>query len=659
MKLFFILTLLFSALTVFGAKITDDVLKLGEPGSSANKVLKLGDTKEIRSNESTGFLEFTNDGSIYKKIGSGSGSGGSGGVNLLTNQSFEDPGSPILDWTGVGGTFSQEQYTNGVEGDLNHARLVATGAGQYFESDLKTVSDNLGFGCMSDVIYNQGDNAFKYEVLDATNTVLASGTFGDLDGWQKAPTLTFPCPNAGTQIKLRIESTGAGTIDVDTAYLGSNKGTAPVAGQKINTISQSGNGGEVVGLGTLVPVGSSTINGWDGSSYTIQDSGSIVQISGMYLFSNNTNRRTEVYLNGSSYKGTRSFTDDSIHNFYYTSSKGEFSQGDVISIRLSLGSGTLVNNPDFHYININEIRQENTLDTFSEEISSFLIKASLGGDNFGLSAGGTPAVASSSVLDMVLSKGSAKVPCSGGNPSTGLTCSVGEEQTGIVFNAPIAGDYETCFTWSGNSSGGGTTGFRINETQNNSDTILQTGEQYIASSSSNNIPFRHCQTHTFQSSGEKTVKLFLNNSGATFNFEMDRNAGTYLRDMGISVELKKPFINGAYVANQVRTSVKSGVRVESCRFTGGATPLIDSASGLCESWIDSVDARPGTGQLSVNFKTGVFSQQPVCTCTSEGDRHCAIIGGGTVSISGAQTITQNLNSNLENGEVHLRCIGKR
>jgi hypothetical protein len=141
--LFFVL-----AFTSHAAKITDDELKVGEPGSVANKAIKLGNTRLIRSNESTGVLEFTNDGTLFKKIGSGSGAGGSGGVNILANSSFEDG---LTNWTNSGGTLTQETYTNAVEGNTKYARFVATAAGQYVESECTFKPDNISIGGMGDI----------------------------------------------------------------------------------------------------------------------------------------------------------------------------------------------------------------------------------------------------------------------------------------------------------------------------------------------------------------------------------------------------------------------------------------------------------------------------------------------------------------------------
>ena len=101
----FLVLFLFSllALNSYAGKITDDVLKIGQPGSGSDKVIQLGDTREIRSNEATGSLEFTNDGSVYKKIGSGA--GGGAGINVLLNPSFEDG---VSDWVNTSGVLTSE-----------------------------------------------------------------------------------------------------------------------------------------------------------------------------------------------------------------------------------------------------------------------------------------------------------------------------------------------------------------------------------------------------------------------------------------------------------------------------------------------------------------------------------------------------------------------
>ena len=80
---------------------------------------------------------------------------------------------------------------------------------------------------MADMRYNQGDSAFDYAILDASNNVIVSGSVADLIEWDKAPTLAFPCGSPADQKKIRFISTAPGTIDLDRSYLGSNKGIIP------------------------------------------------------------------------------------------------------------------------------------------------------------------------------------------------------------------------------------------------------------------------------------------------------------------------------------------------------------------------------------------------------------------------------------------------
>ena len=91
---------------------------------------------------------------------------------------------------------------------------------------------------MADIKYIQGDNVFILKVIDQVPADISTGILSDLTEWIKGPTQAFNCP---TQGKLRIESTAAGTIDFDDAYLGSNKGF--IDGSYRNSISLEGNDG--------------------------------------------------------------------------------------------------------------------------------------------------------------------------------------------------------------------------------------------------------------------------------------------------------------------------------------------------------------------------------------------------------------------------------
>ncbi len=109
----------------------------------------------------------------------------------------------------------------------------------------------------------------------------------------------------------------------------------------------------------------------------------------------------------------------------------------------------------------------------------------------------------------------AQIPCSGVNPPTGVTCSVGSESIGVSFTIPAAGDVLACvsFTHSINTAAASTvvTTFQIVETPNNAQTITQEGKTRIASAlgTTGDVmwPYRLCGTLSFGSSGQKTIRL--------------------------------------------------------------------------------------------------------------------------------------------------------
>lgn len=127
-----------------------------------------------------------------------------------------------------------------------------------------------------------------------------------------------------------------------------------------NYVRAEGNGGEsITGNTTDVPFISvqDTANAWDGDSYTVKENNSLVDLSGSVNISGSeTNFIVDLYLNGSNYKQigrevSSGGSSDAL--FSYRSSRGEFSEGDVLSIRLVNGA-TLANDDKEHYLNISE-----------------------------------------------------------------------------------------------------------------------------------------------------------------------------------------------------------------------------------------------------------------------------------------------------------------
>ena len=180
-------------------------------GAAADKSITVnrgGSNPFLKWSETALSWIFSNDGTLEKKLGTGGG-GASTGVNVLTNDSFEDfVSGSLLGWSNVGGTLTQETYTNGAENDTKYFQFVATGAGQYFESALITVPTNFnGGGCQVDFkkLNIATNDLFKVEALNSSNGVLASGNV-KVSSWVKFPTLRFLCPAAGATFRIRVTS---------------------------------------------------------------------------------------------------------------------------------------------------------------------------------------------------------------------------------------------------------------------------------------------------------------------------------------------------------------------------------------------------------------------------------------------------------------------
>lgn len=122
------------------------------------------------------------------------------------------------------------------------------------------------------------------------------------------------------------------------------------------------------------------------------------------------------------------------------------------------------------------------------------------------------------------------------------------------------------------------------------------------------------------------------------------------RDLNISCEklgdtYKTPTVQPVIVGqtqNSYASSASKNVRVESCIASNNGTASM--VNTLCNSWLNSV-SRIAPGQVQYIFKTGTFSEKPVCTCsTVGGNATCSQISSSTTqvtflsdNISGADT----------------------
>lgn len=217
---------LFFATQVFAADtvLNTNKVKIGQKSSAAVKVLEF-DTNQgalnpkVQVSPSTNRLQFTNDGTVFRDIGSGS--GGGSGINVLTNGGFE---TGVTDgWTNSGGTFATVTSVNVLNG-LQSASFLASATAQYFENTAVVIPQALyGQDCMAKFTYKGADANGYLTVMDGSSVELiattARATLNATTGTKTAK-VYFTCPSSGS-LKMRVQSTAAMAIGYfDEAVLG-------------------------------------------------------------------------------------------------------------------------------------------------------------------------------------------------------------------------------------------------------------------------------------------------------------------------------------------------------------------------------------------------------------------------------------------------------
>ena len=206
------------------AQTSSNVLTIGPKTNVDKKVIfnrNASNKPNIRWNETTGSLQFSNDGTNYTDIGSGTGSGG--GYNLLTsNPEFESGISQ--GWTNSGGSWAAASSgSNLLYGKGSGVFNSSTGS-QYVRSDAYTLPAGLtdsGRTCMVRMYYKGGDANYTLRALDGSNTII-TGSSVTLAAASSTTSIfqTFPCPTSGS-MKLEVVSTGDGAeLAIDRMYLG-------------------------------------------------------------------------------------------------------------------------------------------------------------------------------------------------------------------------------------------------------------------------------------------------------------------------------------------------------------------------------------------------------------------------------------------------------
>lgn len=710
------------SLSVTGASAHQSGLTLGS-GTDASKQItvdRAGADPFLKWNETVGKWTFSNDGSVEKNFGSGS--GGDTGITVLTNGSFEDGIS--VEWTNVGGTFTSETYaTPDPSGnDTVFARFIASGAGQYFETVAAAVPSTVSGGCLAKINYNTTDaENWRLQVYDGSSNLLKETTLYAktwVDG--HAP---FPCPTVGTLIKLRVISIAAGQIEADKGYLGKENRTfqvaqATIAGESYFPPAASCNwarANTVLGpftsdapcLGPSITssnLGSwqttdadlprQTINNLPAGTYKAKFFGHAVMTSSTATpaYAINDGTTTCVSTSGSSLTTNQ--------GLFYTECSFTYATAGNRTFELygasSAGGVDVLNNVTAPAPALKFVLEfwPNSSDTaLRPEAQDWFIDANIGGANPALGAVNVSSYTeiTNASLDLVLNNGSAsaKIPCSATNASSGLTCSSGNEGIGIVFTPPTPGLYEVCGSFTSEVVIGGSSSyiiptFQFVETTPSTQTIIQEGKARTVSgyqgNSSGSVAsissHRNCGVFRFDSVSERTIRLMYeqNVSGTVSSSSIvsDRSAAAGQRDVHLVVRpLLSPYNRPYLVGEQV--TKPNTEKAKTCVYTMGGNGstisayVVTSTTPVVEVYDDcnmaTSTARSGVGEFSVIF--GGWKPGIVLDCTAEGG------GGGTAHLtnftatdsSGNATVTLRGRGNSftqsDVSGVKISCTGDR
>lgn len=214
--------------------IPNDSLQVGKSTNTTKQIIlnkgSGSSNPRIKWNNSTNKIEFSNDGSIFKAIGSGSGGSGGAGVNLLAdlNPGAEDgTGS----WTNSGGSFTRTTTAvNVLSGTASFVWDAASSGDKVVSSTVTLSNGQYGRACEARVTYIGGDVNNILEVVNNDAEVVGSLQLS-AHTFNGPESVFFICPTSTAVgldadkgiLKLQIrQNTGsnAASLTFDDAYLG-------------------------------------------------------------------------------------------------------------------------------------------------------------------------------------------------------------------------------------------------------------------------------------------------------------------------------------------------------------------------------------------------------------------------------------------------------
>lgn len=687
---YLIQAILFTLSVVAFAAVTNqqslpvDSVVIGRPAPAADPQINFkGTTHKIKSNRTTNKLQFSNDGTSFKNLGSGS--GGGSGVNLLQDDNFDfEVGTPFTGWTASGGTVTAET-TNPLFDDKS-LKWDSSASSQTLTSASKTIKAGMvGRSCQSEVYYKWASGVsgdLKLQVRDGSSNTLAELSLDPTVGDQtKRAMVHFDCPALAGTMTMRLISTvsNPAEITIDNAFLGSGSASMNIAQASLyagvwyssvaacDVSTTSGTVAEVANdadCTSRAAVGNASfVNNQFKMRVPSLPKGRYKLTTMVPVYSDASGTTCEVYIRATlgsmpaQYAGVGFITGLGSNPIGTTitvpwDQASEVGQTDFyMEWRRTAGAGAChmatASAGGVPFSMSLEKYPTTDLEAINLETSGWRVDANIGGSNPSLGSGAlsTYSPIEDASLDLVNNSGNgaiaAQIPCSGTNPPTGLTCSSGNESVGVSFVVPSSGDVMACASFSQEASTGAsgsiTSIFQIVETPSNSQTILQEGKSRITSQNRQantivNQPLRVCGVFSFSSAGQKTLRLnYEQTTVATVSNNLilaDRNTSNGQRDIHWEVYPLNQQMP-APVFTEIKRKVESnqqGEKIERARITNnGSTCATTHQSG---NWISAT--RSGTGVCVLTF-TG-FTAAPACVVMSAG-------GAGDVANQSAITPT--------------------
>lgn len=632
LTLFFVST--FSHAIPFRPNATE--FELGQGASEVIKItadIGLGVSNPyIQLDNASGKWQFFNVGDAEASdLGSGSGSGGDG-INVLTNEGIEDG---VSDWTTSVISVSQVAYTNDLESNKNYAQTTAsTASGEYIERTV-TWPDMISGGCMAHLDYqNLGGMVLK--IIDDAVEIAASDALESSTNWIKSPVLPFECPASGSVVNFRIESTGSGQLgNIDNLYLGSNKGFFPIT--SVDTLSAVfDNTGSATNLIT------SSADFIDSVARTGTGTSLITFKSGYFTVA--------PVVIGQAIQGTDVIVEASAIST------------NSVQIITQNHNSAVIQDADF---NISVHKQgADTLQSnqaYTPEIADFL----KGGEAFITNTAndwniGTGSFTTGSTSSATMALGANSQPmqiaCAGTEESSGFTCT-GNENSGFSYNQKLAGATKVCAEFTVVSTGNSQRRFKLSETQNNSQTIVQDGKNIQYSdleNTSSTMQISMCEIFNFNETGKKTIRIFAQGSGSDSRLYAQNGLGS----IRFSFEPIQHNVSRPIIQNMVDTSNSQKLTIDSCRINNNGTATTEGSQ--CSSWLSTVN-RDSNGVVTITFSES-YTEPPVCVCTTVNDgsdRKCEIDWASDIGLVGSIRVrTSAASSNSANdNDFSLICTG--